>query len=129
MGEDRITPYLIPSNYTDSGLFLGVMKLRNAVEAALVMLLVAVPEFRYIHVDVTLKIAIMSVTVIPLVVFAIVGISGDSLSERLFLMIRYALSARKLHCRRVGYRYAKDQIRKKNKTAARLKALYSKYGF
>ena len=129
MDENRITPYLIPSNYTDSGLFLGLFKLRNAIDAAVVFLLVVVPEFKYIHVGITAKVTIMAVTALPLIVFALLGISGDSLSERLFLMIRYALSPRKLHYRRVGYRYGKNEIRKKSKVAERLKTLYAKYGF
>ncbi len=73
--------YVIPPNFIDTGtLFGGTIKLRNAIEALVLILIVGIPEF-YLPVSLTTKIIIACLTVLPLALFAIIGINGESLSS------------------------------------------------
>ena len=82
MSDDRefSNIYTIPPNYTDSGKLMGgMLETRNTVEAGILLVLVGYPEVKWLPVDLTTKIVIMTVTLIPLGVFALMGIGGDSL--------------------------------------------------
>ena len=125
--------YAIPANYTDSGKILGgMLELRNAVEAGVIVLLVGYPEIKFIPVSGTIKIVVMTITLIPLAVVAMMGIDGDSLFQYVGHIIRFMLTKRKLHFRRVGFKYDEAQLRKKhrskNKRKSREKAASSKTG-
>lgn len=109
--------YAIPANYTDSGKILGGMfELRNAVEAGFLVLLAGYPELMWIPMPGTIRIVVMTVTLIPLAVVALMGIDGDSLFQYAGHMIKFYITRRKLHFRRVGYNYEKQQLRNKSKT-------------
>ena len=76
--------YAIPANYTDSGKLLGGMvETRNAVEAVALVILVGYPELMWIPMPTTIRIVVMTVTLIPLAVVAFMGIDGDSLLQYL----------------------------------------------
>jgi len=110
--------YAIPANYTDSGkLFGGMLEVRNTIEAALIVALVGYPELTWLPISGTMKIVVMTVTLIPLGVVALMGIAGDSLFQYFGHMVRHWKRRRRLHYRRIGYRYessnAKGRARKK----------------
>ena len=114
--------YAIPANYTDSGKILGgMLEPRNAVEAILVVLLVGYPELMIIPMMGTVRIVVMTITLLPLAVIAMMGIDGDSLFQYIGHMLRFIMNKRKLHFRRVGYKYDRQQLknRKKGKTKTR----------
>ena len=74
--------YAIPANYTDSGKLLGGMvETRNAIEAVFLVALVGYPELMWIPMSTTIRIVVMTVTLIPLGVLAVMGIDGDSLVQ------------------------------------------------
>ena len=74
--------YTIPPNYTDSGKLLGgMLETRNTIEAAALLLLVGYPELMWLHLGVTAKVVVMTVTLLPLGVFALMGLGGDSLLQ------------------------------------------------
>lgn len=105
--------YVIPANYTDSGkLFGGMVETRNAVEAAAMVFLVGYPELMWIPMSATIRIVVMTVTLIPLGVFAIMGIDGDSLLQYLGHMLSFWKNRRKLHFRRIGYQYDPKELKK-----------------
>ena len=59
--------YAIPANYTDSGKLLGGMvETRNAVEAVFLVILLGYPELMWIPMSTTIRIVVMTVTLIPL---------------------------------------------------------------
>ena len=100
--------YAIPANYTDSGKLLGGMvEPRNAVEAVALVIMVGYPEVKWIPMPTTIRIVIMTVTLIPLAVVAFMGIGGDSLLQYLGHILR-----RILHFRRIGYKYDPKQLKK-----------------
>lgn len=74
--------YTIPPNYTDSGKLLGgMLETRNTIEAVFLLLLVGYPELMWMHLPVTAKVVVMTMTLLPLGVFALMGIGGDSLLQ------------------------------------------------
>ena len=61
--------YAIPANYTDSGKLLGgMLEPRNAIETIIVILLVGYPELMLIPMPGTIRIVVMTITLIPLAV-------------------------------------------------------------
>lgn len=111
--------YAIPANYTDAGkLFGGLLETRNAVETLILLILVGYPELMLISMPGTVRIVVMTVTLLPLAVLSMMGIDGDSLFQYLFSMARFLARRRRLHFRRVGYRYEPWQLRKKKRKKA-----------
>ena len=115
--------YAIPANYTDSGKLLGGMvETRNAIEAVFLIGLVGYPELMWIPVTATIKIVIMTVTLLPLGVVAVMGIDGDSLLQYLGHMIAFWVNRRKLHFRRIGYKYDPKQLKNPGRKGKKKKA-------
>ncbi|MGM9602158.1 MAG: hypothetical protein ACI3W5_11355 [Faecousia sp.] len=108
--------YAIPANYTDSGKLLGGMvETRNAVETLFLVALVGYPELVWIPMSTTIRIVVMTVTLLPLAVVCFMGIDGDSLLQYLGHIIAFFLHRRKLHFRRIGYKYDPKQLKKPSK--------------
>lgn len=81
--------YIIPPNFIESGtVFGGTIKLRNAAEALLFSLLIGFPVF-HLPITLTTKIIIACLTVLPVALFAIIGIGGESLSSFAFNFLIY----------------------------------------
>ncbi len=109
--------FSIPANYTDSGKILGgMLEPRNAIEAVILLIVVGYPELMWIPMPSTIRIVVMTVTLIPLAVVAMMGIDGDSLFQYLGHIIHYFFNRRKLTFRRVGYKYDPAQLRKNRKS-------------
>lgn len=106
--------YAIPANYTDSGKIMGgMLEVRNAVETGFLVALVGYPELMLIPMPIKIRIVVMTLTLLPLGVLSMMGIDGDSLFQYASHMLRYAANRRKLHFRRVGYRYDAGQLKRK----------------
>lgn len=108
--------YAIPANYTDSGKILGgMLEPRNAVETILLLVILGYPELAWIPMPGTIRIVVMTVTLLPMAIISMMGIDGDSLFQYLGHIARYMAAKRKLHYRRVGYQYGSKQLHKKAK--------------
>lgn len=115
--------YAIPANYTDSGKILGgMLETRNAIEAVILLVIVGYPILFLIPMTATIRIVVATVTLIPLAVLAAMGIDGDSLLQYAGHMLSFLTSRRRLHFRRVGYKYDPRQIRKKKGGKTKKKA-------
>lgn len=115
--------YAIPANYTDSGkIFGGMLEPRNAIETVILIALLGYPELMIIPMPGTIRIVVMTVTLLPLAVLSMMGIDGDSLFQYLCHMVKYLINKRKLHFRRVGYKYDPKQLRKRKGGKGRKKA-------
>lgn len=115
--------FAIPANYTDSGKILGgMLEPRNAIEAVILLTAVGYPELMLIPMPGTIRIVVMTVTLIPLGIVAAMGIDGDSLFQYAGHIISYLVGRRKLHLRRVGYKYDQSQLRKRKRKKAKKKA-------
>lgn len=127
--EDKQEPVFIPVNYTDSGKIAGMFKIRNLMEAAVVFIVIGMPLIRLIRLSSMMKLAIIFVILLPLLALALFGIGGDSLFERFFYMVRFVFRRRKLHLRRVGYRYAKETLRKPRRPVGEISKYIRFFGF
>lgn len=108
--------YVIPANYTNSGKILGgMLEMRNAVETVILVVLLGYPELMLIPMPETVRIVVMTVTLLPVAVVSMMGVDGDSLFRYVGHIARYAADRRKLHYRRVGYRYEPKQLRREKK--------------
>ena len=97
--------YAIPANYTDSGKLLGGMvEPRNAVETGFLLFLMGAPELLWIPMSGTIRVVVMTVTLLPLGVVSLMGVDGGSLFQYLGHILRFWTHRRKLHFRRVLHR-------------------------
>ena len=78
--EERDT-YIIPPNFIEGGTLMGGMfKTRNVIEAGILGALTGVPVLK-LPFSLTTRIIILCLTALPLVLVALIGIGGGSLSE------------------------------------------------
>jgi len=102
--------FAIPPNYTDSGkLFGGMLETRNTIETGLLLLVVGYPQLMWLSIPALVKVIVMTLTLLPICVIGLMGIGGDSLMQFAAHMVTYFARRRKLHFRRIGYRYDKDK--------------------
>ena len=91
--EERDT-YVIPPNFIEGGTLLGGMfKTRNVIEAGILALLVGFPIIG-LGLSLTVRIIILCLTALPLVLVALIGISGMSLSAFTLQFISYLRNRR-----------------------------------
>lgn len=94
--------YPVPANYTDSGrLFGGLCEVRNTMEAVVLVALLGYPELAWLHLALPLKVVVITITLLPLGVFALMGIGGESLLQYALHMAAYAKAKRVLHFERI----------------------------
>jgi len=86
--------YVIPPNFIEAGTFFGgMLKARNAIEAGALALLTGLPAFR-LGLPLTFRIILICLTSLPLALFALIGISGESLSSFVFNFFQYLKNRR-----------------------------------
>jgi hypothetical protein len=103
--------YAIPANYTDSGKLMGgMLETRNTIEAVLLVLLVGYPELMWFYASAAIKVVVMTVTIMPLGVFALMGVGGDSLLQYLSHIVWHWHSRRRIHMRRIGRNAYHSQV-------------------
>lgn len=81
--EERDT-FIIPPNFIEGGTVLGGMfKTRNVIEAGILALVVGVPVLN-LSISLSTRIIILCLTALPLVLVALIGVGGSSLSSFIF---------------------------------------------
>ena len=88
--------YYIPANFTDAGRIFGLFEIRNVIEALLLGVPVLALSFRFLPFALTTKIIVTLIFFIPVAGFAMMGISGDSLSRYLKSWLGWRKSRRVL---------------------------------
>lgn len=87
--------YIIPPNFVDTGTFFGGMfRARNVIEAGILAAVTGVPVFLFLPFGLTARIIVLCLTTLPLVLFALIGISGESLSSFLAIFLKYMKNRR-----------------------------------
>ena len=95
--NEEMNVYYIPPNFLTSGrLFGGMIRVRNAIEACVLVLLTGIPILQ-LPFSLTTRIVILCLITLPLGVFGVVGIDGDSLSEFVFNWCRWLIRRRMLY--------------------------------
>ncbi len=93
--EERDT-YLIPPNFIEGGTLMGGMfKTRNVIEAGILGALTAIPVLK-LSFSLTVRIIILCLTTLPLVLAALIGVGGGSLSEFILQFFSYLRNRRVL---------------------------------
>ena len=104
MQQDERDIYLIPPNFIEGGTLLGGMfKTRNVVEAGILAAVIGLPVLN-LNLSLTTRIIILCLTALPVVLVALVGISGSSLSAFILQFISYLRNRRILSCEGVSSR-------------------------
>ena len=87
--------YIIPPNFVDTGTFFGGMfRARNVIEAGILAAVTGLPVFLFLPLSLTARIIVLCLTTLPLVLFALIGISGESLSSFLVIFLKYMKNRR-----------------------------------
>jgi len=94
--EDAADIYFIPPNYVDaSGVFGGMFRLRNAIEACAIGGASAWLLFEVTAgMDLTIRVTILLAGVLPLMFFAAIGVMGLSITEFLYFCFRFIFKRR-----------------------------------
>lgn len=91
---DEPDVYIIPPNFIESGKVLGGMfKLRNTAEAVLMGGIITAAVLKQ-PCSLTAKIIILCLTALPALIFALIGIEGESLSEFAVHVIKFLRNRR-----------------------------------
>jgi len=96
MRNEERDSYVIPPNFIEGGTLLGGMfKTRNVIEAGILAVLVGGPVIG-LNLSLTTRIIILCLTALPLVLVALIGISGSSLSAFILQFFSYLRNRRVL---------------------------------
>ena len=94
MRNEERDSYVIPPNFIEGGTLLGGMfKTRNVIEAGILAVLVGGPVIG-LNLSLTTRIIILCLTALPLVLVALIGISGSSLSAFILQFFSYLRNRR-----------------------------------
>ncbi len=92
--RDEQDIYYIPPNFIDSGTVLGGMiKLRNAIEAAVLAAAFGIP-ICMLTLSLTAKVIILCMTVLPVGILALIGFSGESLFSFIYTFFKFLRNRR-----------------------------------
>ena len=87
--------YIIPPNFIESGTFFGGMfRARNVIEAGILAFAIGMPVFLFLPFGLTTRIIILCLTALPAALVALIGISGESLSQFLIIFLKYLRNRR-----------------------------------
>ncbi len=95
--HEELDVYVIPPNFIEGGkLFGGMFKMRNAIEAGILAggsgaFILKLPA------SLTAKIIILCIVSLPLAIFGLIGVDGESLSEFVINVFRFLRNRRTLY--------------------------------
>ena len=96
MRQEERDVYIIPPNFIEGGTLMGGMfKTRNVIEAGILGALTGVPVLK-LPFSLTTRIIILCLTTLPLVLVALIGIGGGSLSEFILQFFSFLRNRRTL---------------------------------
>lgn len=114
--NDHSDVYIIPPNFVRDGtLFSGRAEARNVVEAAF-LALVGIRFLVFLNLGIKGKIYVGIILILPLVILAVIGVQGESLSSFLIQLFSYMVKRRVLTAPSGQYRLKRNRrIRKQQK--------------
>ena len=87
--------YIIPPNFIETGTFFGGMfRARNVIEAGILVFAIGAPVFLFLPFGLTTRIIILCLPALPVGLVALIGISGESLSQFLVIFLKYLRNRR-----------------------------------
>ncbi len=95
--REELDVYVIPPNFIEGGkLFGGMFKMRNAIEAGILAGGCALLVFKF-PLSLTGKIIVLCLTSLPLAIFGLLGVDGESLSQYIVSVIKFLRNRRRLY--------------------------------
>lgn len=94
--------YHIPANFTDAGRVMGLFELRNLVEAVFLTVPVAYLFMAFLPVELTTRLMVSLIVVVPLGGFGLIGVSDDSMTRWLWAWWRWHRGRRTISFRGEG---------------------------
>ena len=92
--HDELDVYIIPPNFIEGGkIFGGMFRLKNAAEAIMIGGVTAFFIFK-LHISLTSKIIVLCLTALPVTIFALIGIDGESFVEFALNAVKFARNRR-----------------------------------
>ena len=92
--REELDVYVIPPNFIESGkLFGGMFKIRNAIEAGVLAGVCTFFVFK-LPIELTNKIIILCLTALPVGIFGLLGVDGESLLEYLISVFKFLKNRR-----------------------------------
>lgn len=117
--EEHHDTYIIPPNFIEGGTFFGGMfKIRNVIEAGILAVVAGVPVLS-IHISLTARIIILCFTALPLALFGLLGVSGESLSTFIFAFFKWLKNRRIVGKVEAKAKEAADKPKKETKNRRR----------
>ena len=87
--------YIIPPNFIETGTFFGgMLRARNVIEAGILAFAIGTPVFLFLPFGLTARIIALCLTALPVALVALIGISGESLSQFLVTFLKYLRNRR-----------------------------------
>lgn len=87
--------YIIPPNFIETGTFFGGMfRARNVIEVGILAFAIGTPVFLCLPFGLTARIIALCLTALPVALVALIGISGESLSQFLITFLKYLRNRR-----------------------------------
>ena len=94
--REELDVYVIPPNFIEGGKVLGGMfKMRNAIEAGILAGGCALFVFK-LPLSLTGKIIVLCLTSLPLAIFGLIGVDGESLSQFIISVFKFLKNRRRL---------------------------------
>lgn len=95
--REELDVYVIPPNFIEGGkLFGGMFKMRNAIEAGILAGGCALLVFK-LPLLLTGKIIVLCLTSLPLAIFGLLGVDGESLSQYIVSVFKFLRNRRRLY--------------------------------
>ena len=97
MRNEERDVYIIPPNFIEGGTLMGgMLKTRNVIEASILGIAAGWPVM-HLGFSLTTRIIILCLTALPLVLLALIGVSGESLSQFVLLFFSWLRNRRQLN--------------------------------
>ena len=117
--------YIIPPNFIETGTFFGGMfRARNVIEAGILAFAIGTPVFLFLPFGLTARIIALCLTALPVALVALIGISGESLSQFLVTFLKYLRNRRVVGgdgeqpCEKVG-KHLKQKLQRRERPRRR----------
>ncbi|MDD2980952.1 MAG: ATP-binding protein [Hespellia sp.] len=113
--EEQSNIHYLPPNFIEKGkLFGGMLDIRNALEAGILLIGIGIPVFQ-ISTTLTIRIIIFCLTALPCCLLALIGIAGESLTAYLMNALRFFFNRRILYRSDMKTVTKKDRVKPRNK--------------
>lgn len=86
--------YHLPANFTDAGKLMGMFPIRNAIEALVISAPIIYLCLAFLPLELTTRIIITMVAVVPLGGFALIGVNDDCLTRFLASWLKWRTNRR-----------------------------------